>query len=252
MRIVGLNDNPPPPPPPCTNCFFGGDPAGGTVLTGSPLSILVPSLNANGQMLISLWNGLFIGSKDGTFSPLPTAVSGACSIQPVTTGNPFNPYLEASAFLNNTGAVAFTNPLNSNSTTICVAPPGGGVPEPVIASGDAAPAGVGGGTIFSPFALGFNDSGDIVFQSPISGSNLTQFALLRYHQSNAPTTDVVAYNCEPAQGSNGSVFSSVILPASVSCGQIGVISLPSLSSPFQGISIAQDGRVELPGFPGER
>jgi hypothetical protein len=244
VRILGLNDNPPPPPTPCTNCFFVGVPTGGTILVGSPSSILVPRLNANGQMLLSLWNGLFIGSKDGTLSPVPTEASGACSIQPVTNGNAFNPFLETGAFLNNTGAVAFTNPLNSSSTTICVAPPGG-IPKAVIASGKAAPAGVGGGTIFSPVALGFNDSGDIIFQSPISGSNLTIFALLRYHQSNGPTTDVVAYNCEAAQDSNGSVFSIVPLPSSVSCGPSGVISLLSLSSPFQGISVAQDGRVSF-------
>jgi len=244
VRIVGLNDNPPPPPPPCTACFLSGVPVGGTLLEGSPLPLLVPSLNAKGQMLISLWNGLFIGSKDGTFSPVSPATSGACSIQPVTTGSPLNPFLEAGAFLNNSGAVAFTNSPNSLSATICVAPPGGGIPTAVISPRDPAPTGVGGGTITSPVALGFDDSGDIVFQSPISGSNISTFALLRFHTSNAPT-DVVAYDCEQAPGANGALFSSVLLPSSVSCGPSGVISVFSSTSPFGGVSIANDGSVSF-------
>jgi hypothetical protein len=244
VRIVGLGDNLPPPPPPCTGCFFPGVPVGGTVLIGAPLSLMVPGLNAKGQMLISLWNGLFIGSKDGTFLPVSLATSGSCSIQPVTTGSPLNPLLGATAFLNNAGAVAFTNPPNSVNSTICVAPPGGGIPTAVIAPGDPAPAGVGGGTIVSPLALGFDDSGDIVFESPISGSNVSTSALLRYHPSNAPT-DVVAYDCEQAPGTNGSLFSSIPLPSSVSCGPSGVISTLSLTFAFGGVSIANDGSVSF-------
>ena len=202
VRIVGLNDN---PPPPCTTCFLPGVPAGEILISGSPASSFVPRLNGKGQMLISLWDGLFIGSKDGTFTPVSPATSGACSIQPVTTGNPLNPVLGASAFLNNNGVVAFTNSPNSVNAAICIATPGGGNPTAVIASGDAAPVGVGSGAIELPVALGFDDSGDIVFQSPISGSNLTTFALLRYHPTNVPT-DVIAYNCEAAPGTNGSSF----------------------------------------------
>ena len=244
VRVVGLNDNPPPPPASGTVVFFPGVPVGGTILSVSPLPLLVPGLNAKGQMLISLWNGLFIGNKDGTLVPVSLATSGACSIQPATTGNLLNPFPGASAFLNNTGAVVFTNPPNSTSTTICVAPQGGGTPTAVIAPGAPAPTGVGGGTITSPVALGFDDSGDIVFQSPISGSNLTTFALLRYHASNAPT-DVVAYDCEQAPGTNGGLFSSVPLPSSVSCGPSGVIIVLSLTSPFGGVSIANDGSVSF-------
>jgi hypothetical protein len=241
VRIVGLNDN---PPPPCTTCFLPGVPAGETLISGSPGSSLVPRLNARGQMLISLWNGLFIGSKDGTFTPVSPATSGACSIQPVTTGNPLNPVLGATAFLNNTGAVAFTNSPNLLSATICVAPSGGGNPTAVIAPGAPAPAGAGGDTIALPVALGFDDSGDIAFQSPISGSNVPIFALMRYHASNAPT-DVIAYNCELAPGTNGSLFSSVPLPPSLPCAPSGVIDLFSLSSAFSGISIANDGSVSF-------
>ena len=244
VRIVGLSDNPPPPSTPCTACFFVGVPVGGTLISGSPFSPLVPGLNAKGQMLIGLLNGLFIGSKDGTMTLVPMATSGPCSPQTSLSGTTLIPSPGTSAFLNDAGLVAFTNPPNSGSAAICVVPPGGGTPTPVIASGDQAPAGAGGGTIMSPAALGLDDSGDIVFQSPISGSNLTTFALLRYHPSNVPT-DVVAYNCEPAPGTNGSVFSSVPLPSSVSCGPSGVISLLTVSSAFGGVSIANDGRVSF-------
>jgi hypothetical protein len=244
VRIVGLNDNPPPPPASGAVVFLPGVPVGGTILSGSPLPLSVPGLNAKGQMLISLWNGLFVGSKDGTFVPVSLATSGACSIQPATTGNLLNPFPGTSAFLNNAGAVVFTNPPNSAGTTICVAPAGGGTPTAVIAPGAPAPTGVGGGTITSPVALGFDDSGDIVYQSPISGSNLTTYALLRFHPSNAPT-DVVAYDCEQAPGTNGGLFSSVPLPSSVSCGPSGVISVFSLTSPFGGVSIANDGSASF-------
>ena len=238
VRIVGLNDN---PPPPCTTCFLPGAPVSGTIVSGFPLSLFVPRLNAKGQMLISLWNGLFIGSKDGTFSPVPVATSGACSIQAITTGTSLNSLLGVTAFLNNTGAVAFTNPPNSASATICLAPPDGGIPAAVVSSGDPAPTGVGGGAIASPVAIGFDDSGDIVFQSPISGSTITTIALLRYHQSGAPT-DVVAYNCEPAPGTNGSFFS--LLPTPASCGGPAIV-ISIFPSPFRGVSMANDGSVSF-------
>jgi hypothetical protein len=99
----------------------------------------------------------------------------------------------------------------------------------------------------SPVALGLDDSGDIVFRSPISGSNLTTFALLRYHPSNAPT-DVVAYNCEQAPGTNGSFFSYAPFSPSVPCAPGGVIETLSLSSAFSGISIANDGSVSFNAY----
>jgi hypothetical protein len=238
VRILGLNDN---PPPPCTTCFLPGVPVTGGVISGSPLSLPVPRLNAKGQMLFSLWNGLFIGSKDGTVLPVCRLTSGACSIQPITTGTNLSPFLGGTAFLNDVGAVAFTNPPDSTSVTICVAPPGGGAPAAVVTSGDPAPAGVGGGTILSPVALGFDDSGDIVYQATISGSNLTTFALLRYHPSNAPT-DVVAYNCEAAPGANGKLFApppALLAP----CGS-SIFTSPAPSA-FSGVSIANTGTVSF-------
>ncbi len=41
----------------------------------------VPKLNAQGQMLLGLWGGLFIGGKDGSFTLVPMAATGACSPQ---------------------------------------------------------------------------------------------------------------------------------------------------------------------------
>jgi hypothetical protein len=240
VRIVGLGDT---PPTACTWCgtsgslggFFAGTPSGAIIFGNS----FVPGLNSQGQMLLEIWGGLFIGSKDGTLSLVPMASTGACSPQPITTGTSSLAAPGISGFLNDNGAVAFTNPSSSGSAAICVAPTGGGSPSAAITAADLAPASVGG-TMTSPVALGLDDSGDIVFQSPISGASITTFALLRYHQSNAPT-DVVAYNCEQAPGTNGSVFSP--FPPSIPWGP-GVI-CPTLESAFRGVSMAIDGRVSF-------
>ncbi len=242
VRVVGLSDT---PPAACTWCvtttsgslgnFFVGTPTGSAVLVGRAF---VPGLNKQGQMLLSLWGGLFIGSKDG-LSLVPMAISGPCSPQAVTTGTSLIPLPITSGFLNDNGVVAFTNPPNSASAAICVAPAGGGSPTPAITAADPAPTSLGG-AIASPVALGLDDSGDIVFESPISGSIIPTFALLRHHQSNA-TTDVVAYNCEVAPGTNGSLFTA--LPSSVSCAS-SLVELASLS-PFGGVSIANDGSVSF-------
>jgi hypothetical protein len=238
VRIVGMNDT---PPPACTWCvtssgsigsFFPGVPVGAVILGSS----FVPGLNKQGQVLLSLWGGLFIGSKEGGFTLVPMASAGACS--PQSTGT--NPVSAVSGFLNDNGVVAYMNPSSSGSAAICVAPAGGGSPSPAITAADPAPASVGG-TITSPGALGLDDSGDIVFASPISGSSVTTFALLRYHQSNAPT-DVVAYNCEPAPGTNGGFF--ILLPASASCGP-SIVFFNTLSSASQDVSMANDGSVSF-------
>jgi hypothetical protein len=241
VRIVSLGDT---PPTACTWCsasgsplqnFFSGAPAGAVIFGSS----FVPGLNAKGQMLLSLWGGLFIGSKDGGFSLVPMASTGVCSPQPTTTGTPPLATRGIAGFLNNNGVVAYTNPSSSGSAAICVAPAGGGSPIPAITAADPAPAGVGG-TMTLPSALGLDDSGDIIFQSPISGGTTTTFALLRYHQSTAQS-DVVAYNCEQAPGTNGSFFS--VLSGSASCGP-GIV--PSLSSSaFGGVSMANDGSVSF-------
>jgi hypothetical protein len=244
VRVVGFNDT---QPAACTWCststsslenFFSGTPSGTATLIGIGGSI-VPGLNKQGQMLLSLWGGLFIGSKDGLFL-VAMATSGPCSPQAVTTATALIPLGGNAAFLNNTGVVAFTNPPNLGIGAICVVPSGGGIPTPAITSGDLAPAGIGG-TIMSPVALGFDDSGDIVFQSPISGSAVTTSALLRYHPSNAPA-DIVAYNCEPAPGTNGSLFS--ILPAPAPCGGPSIV-ISTIPTPFRGVSIANDGSVSF-------
>jgi hypothetical protein len=62
--------------------------------------------------------------------------------------------------------------------------------------------------MISPVALGLDDAGDIVYQSPISGSTVTTFALLRY-QSSAGQSNLVAYNCEAAPGTSGAFCSQL-------------------------------------------
>jgi hypothetical protein len=238
VRIVGFGDT---PPAACTWCVASSSGSGG-FLNGVPsgsgvLGLYVPPLNAKGQMLISLWGGLFIGAKDGTFSLVPMAATGVCS--PQSTAGALAP-VQVSAFLNNNGVVAFTNPPNSGA--ICVAPAGGGTPAPAVSGGDAAPASLGG-SITSPTALGLDDSGDIVFQSAVSGGTIATLALMRYHPANTPS-EVIAYSCEQAPGTNGALLSPS--SASVSCGPGIVFAVPS--SEFRGISIANDGSVSFNAF----
>jgi Bacterial Ig-like domain (group 3) len=244
VRVVGLSD---PPPAACTWCvtptsgslgnFFVGTPTGSAVLIGRAF---VPRLNNKGQMLLNLWGGLFVGSKDG-LSLVPMASTGPCSPQAVTTGTSLSALPITGGFLNDSGVVAFTNPPNSGSAAICEAPAAGGSPTPAITAGDPAPA-IIGGAIASPVALGLDNSGDIVFQAPISGSNLTTFALLRYHPS-SPTTDVVAYNCEQAPGTSGGFF---LLPTSIPWTPSAACS--TLASAFEGVAIANDGSVSFNAF----
>ena len=241
VRVAGLNDT---PPAGCTWCgvassngsFFTGVPLAGVILGNS----FVPRLNAKGQMLLSLWGGLFIGSNGGGISLVPMATTGACSPQPVATGTGLIPVIGITGFLNNNGVVAFTNQTSTGSAAICVVTPGAAQPTAAVTAADSAPASMGG-TIMSPMAVGFDDSGDIVFQSPISGSNLTTFALLRYHPSNG-ASDVVAYNCEQAPGTNGSVFS--LFASCVSWGP-GIIASNVELSAFRGLSMAMDGSVSF-------
>ncbi|HTC65467.1 MAG TPA: Ig-like domain-containing protein [Candidatus Saccharimonadales bacterium] len=252
FRIAGTTDT---PPLSCTWCtalgispvsFLNGAPAGGGVITEFPLTSSIPKLNAQGQMLLGLWGGLFIGGKDGSFTLVPMAASGPCSPNPPANATSYIPLPGPPAFLNNSGAVAFTNPPNSASGAICVAMPASqGVAPPfptaIISAGDAAPASVGGGTMISPVALGFDDSGDIVFQSPISGSNVTTSALLRY-QASSGQSNLVAYVCEQAPGTSGGFFS--LIPCDSSWGSGSIISVSSLT-PFSGVSIAKDGTVSF-------
>lgn len=87
--------------------------------------------------------------------------------------------------------------------------------------------------------LGFDDSGDVAYESPILGSSVTTFALLRYRTS-TPQPDVVAYNCEPAPGSSGNVFAI----SSSSCGT-GSIFFATSPSIFSGVSMANGGSVSF-------
>jgi hypothetical protein len=154
VRIVGPGDQ---PPPACTWCsgsasslgtFFAGVPAGSAVFSSSALVPSIPPLNARGQVLLSLWGGLFIGAKDGRLSLVPMAASGLCAPPPPPSTTTVLPAFGASPFLNNAGAVAFSNPPNSTSAAICVVPADatqGASVSAAVSSGDPAPAGVGAG-----------------------------------------------------------------------------------------------------------
>jgi hypothetical protein len=231
VRVAATGDT---PPATCTWCSAPPvSPGGGVLIVGSQL--VPPPLNKKGQMLLSLWGGLFIGSKDG-LSLVPTASSGPCSPNPgslpVITLQPF----AFSGFLNNLGAVVFTNPSNSASS-VCVVQPGG-TAQAAVESGTAAPAGIGGGNLPFPVVLGMDDSGDIIFQSTVLGSSVTTFAILRYHPD-APQLDVVAYNGEAAPGTtNGTTFSFFgLLPFASG----SIVSVPASLPAFASISMAKDG-----------
>jgi hypothetical protein len=251
FRIAGTTDA---PPLSCTWCtglgispwsFFPGVPVSSEVITGIPLTYNIPKLNAQGQMLLGLWGGLFIGGKDGSFTLVPMAASGACSPQPPISVISYSPLQGPPAFLNDSGTVAFTNPPISASAAICIAMPASpGVAPPyptaIVTAGDAAPASAGG-TMISPVALGLDDSGDIAYQSLISGSSVTTSALLRY-QASSGQSNLVAYVCEQAPGTNGGFFS--LVPCGGFSGSGGIFSVSSLT-PFSGVSIAKDATVSF-------
>jgi hypothetical protein len=90
--------------------------------------------------------------------------------------------------------------------------------------------------------LGLDDFGDIVYQAAVSGGAVATFALLRYHPANVPT-DLVAYSCEQAPGTNGSLFSSDPVPLAWTLG-----SGCAESFEFRGVSIAADGSVSFDAF----
>jgi hypothetical protein len=234
VRVAGTSDT---PPATCTWCSVPPSSASGSALIGSQL--VAPPLNKQGQMLLSLWGGLFIGSKDG-LSLVLMGTSGPCS--PMSSSVVTNPLQVFSygSFLNDLGVVSFTNPSTSGSA-ICVAQPGqpSGSATAAITSGMAAPAGIGGGTLNSPNVLGIDASGDLIFQSIVFGSNRTPFALLRYHQSNQQM-DVIAYDGEPAPGANGSTFSFSGL--GLLTGQI-ISAFPV--SAVSSLSVANDGRASF-------
>jgi hypothetical protein len=248
-RVAALDD---PLPPECTWCvassslanFFSGVPVSSTVFIGGPFIQTVPGLNAQGKMLLSLWGGLFIGSKDGDgISLVPMAAPpGACSPQTAPAGTVSIPRVGIlNGFLNNSGVVAFTNSSGSGTQAICIAT-GGASAAAAVTTGDSAPA-IIGGTVASPFALGMNDSGDIIFEAANSGAAvIPTTALLRYHQSNGQAvTDVVAYNCEPAPNLTGITFSPFPSPAPCGVGVGSSLLVPA----FSGVSMANDGRVSF-------
>lgn len=267
VRVVGLNDAIPPAIlAACTWCsptggslggFFGGNPTSVNVLG----AFRVPPLNAKGQMLISVWGGLFIGSKDQPLSLVPLATSGVCGppVPPssgiITGGSVPIPLLDGA--LNNLGAVAFVDITPGNWATgppttsaICFVPAGGTAPVTVETSGDPAPAAfpVPGGTLGGPSLLAMNDSGDIVYSTGVfttgTAGTTVKFALLRYHQS-SKQTDVVAYNGEVVPPPTGVTFASPVFTTPPPPPGVPGIS-PTFPVPaYSGVSMANDGRVSF-------
>jgi hypothetical protein len=140
------------------------------------------------------------------------------------------------------GTVVFTNPaVASGIETVCVVSSVGNA-TPIVSSGASAPASAGGGTISSPAALGFDDSGDVALQATISGSTQTTSALLRFDAASAQL-ETVAYNCEPAPGANGAFFA--FPPSCITGGGIVYAAFPL---PFRGVSIANGGSVSFNAY----
>jgi hypothetical protein len=236
--------------------FFAGTPTSSVFLGGTPR---VPNLNAKGQMLISLWGGLFIGSKDQPLYLVPYASSGVCGPPATPTGGSIigglgsvsTISLPVGAALNNLGTVAFvdTNLWTPPPTSaICVASVGGGPPVPVVKSGDAAPSPFAGGTLGTISLWALNDSGDIVFSAGIptvgtAGPTL-KFALLRYHQS-TQQSETVAYNGEVMAGPNGFTIASPVFTIPPPKTGVPGITLTIPVPAFSGVSIANDGLVSF-------
>jgi hypothetical protein len=240
-RVAAWGDT---PPPTCTWCVASSS-SPTTFLTGTPTSSVtflgvssIPPLNAQGKMLLKLWGGLFIGTRDSDgITLVPMAASGACSPKTIPIGTTTHyPYGILNGYLNDSGVVAFTNASGTGIEAICVAPANGGPAAAVVTSNDPAPAPtLIGATIPSPFALEINNSGDIIFESANPGVVVIgTTGLLRYHQSTGQL-DVVAYNGEAAPGTpSGTTFSP-------GPGLIFSIS----TSAFSGVSMANDGRVSF-------
>jgi hypothetical protein len=236
VRVAATGDK---PPATCTWCSPPPSSSGGILIYG--FQLVPPPLNKKGQMLLNFWGGLFIGSTNG-LSLVPFAASGPCSQNPSgLPGITLQPFVY-SGFLDNLGVVYFTN-VTSSGSAICVVQPGG-TAQAAIESGAPAPVGIGGGNLPFPALLGIDDSGDIILQSVVLGSSVTNFAILRHHPNN-PQLDVVAYNGEPAPGTtNGSTFS---FPGFLSWGPGSITFVPpgSLLPVFDSISMAKDGSVSF-------
>jgi Bacterial Ig domain len=230
-----------------------GDAVAAPAGTIANIRLLSNSVNALGQVLFfsrvqqtggGIVGALFVGSASG----VQKVVAGG---DPAPGGGNFMQIGNSSAFLNNSGKVAFSvfvSPKNENwlwtapSTLTLVA-----------GSGDPAPPSVpGGGTLASPFVQGIDDTGDILINSVVTGGTTTG-ALLRYHTSGTPTQDLVAYNGETASGktfqfvyfgtmaNNGTVGFAVQL----STGGFGIYTQSGTSTP--GLVVADGQATSLSG-----
>jgi hypothetical protein len=170
---------------------------------------VISGLNALGQVLITSGSGLFAASEANGGQVFKVAQSGDlfCGGGGTIVSLSLS---STSVALNNAGTYAFTEQATvsgATQTAICVGVPGG-APTKAFGNGTIVPT-LGGtlGLQALASALALDDSGDILFTSPITGSLITTSALLRYHALGGQL-DVVAYTGEAAPGQTSATFAS--------------------------------------------
>jgi hypothetical protein len=179
-------------------------------------------LNAFGQVLFSTSVVGFVGTELFVASE----ANGGEVFKVASIGDTFcgggatvSSLSSTSAVLNNLGGYAFIEQAVISSVTqsaLCVGVVGG-APTKAVGSGTAAPSPIVSGTlgvVGVNSALALDDSGDIAFVSPITGSATTTSALLRYTKAGGQLS-LVAYNGEPAPGLSGQFLSSSFAPFSI-------------------------------------
>lgn len=200
VRIAGIGDTLQPPLP-------VGQTVEKFIVVFPPLSF-----NSAGQILFSAGVS---GLGAGPSLVLGSASSGmqvvASTLFAAPTGGTFAIGSIASASLNNLGQVVFfaTTSLGVSGTWQWSS--SSGTINPVAVTGAPAPA-LLGGTLMSPSPAAFDDAGDILLSSPVTGSATTTFAVLRYHLSGG-TPDLIEFAGESAPGLAGKSFSSSTVPS---------------------------------------
>jgi hypothetical protein len=190
--------------------------------TGSAFPNPTSGLNALGQVLFSTsvvglpGTGLFVASEANGGEVFKVASVGDTFCGGGATVSSLS---STAAVLNNLGGYAFTEQAVVSSVTqsaLCVGAVGGS-PTKSVGTGTAAPSPIVNGTlgvVGVNSVLALDDSGDIAFVSPITGSVTTTSALLRYTKAGGQL-GVVAYNTEAAPGLSGQFLSSSFTPFSI-------------------------------------
>ncbi|MGD0908568.1 MAG: Ig-like domain repeat protein, partial [Candidatus Acidiferrales bacterium] len=184
---------------------------------------VLSGINALGQVLFTssvsgIGSGLFVASEENGGEVFKVALIGDTYCGGGATVSSLSS-TSASAALNNLGGYAFTEQAVVSSVTqsaLCVGV-AGAAPTKAVGSGTAAPSPIVSGTLGVSAvgaALAIDDSGDVAFVSPITGSVTTTSALLRYTKAGGQL-GVVAYNTEAAPGLSGQLLSSSFAPFSI-------------------------------------